>query len=604
MGTSASFFSLLILTALSAAREVKVPTGPLYRVAGTAISIPCNVTDYEGQHHQDFEWFHYLPEKPEIPIGIASTKNEQFPYVAFSSRVTSGEIRIHRLRDNAVELKIGKLRQGDTGEFECYTPSTDPTYKGTYSDKVQIKVIPDILRVGTGHSRRTNPKSHSVTESQGIELTCHAQANSEQHTHLSVSFGVSKTDPDLESTPGQEVIAIKRDFTVVPGSTGSFGTRYRNGELHVEKAQGDKYKMVIQRARPEDQGFYYCTAAEWILDPEGNWQKIVEKTATLAQITVLPVANLLTISDKPFKTLVNSGEAMELFCDVTGVSSTPNVAFSVQWELKSKQDSPTEQLVVGLDHDGVVTLGKGFRNQNGARAISLERVREDSYRLRIQSSQPSDLGTYYCIVCAHVKYPNGTMLEVAQKKSEGVQVIMKTEAVSLQAHARIAHFSIYRGDTIELLCNITLQTAQTVHMGVAWWVEAKEDGTQGHLLGTLNRDGVTELAKLQGKDISVDKVGPQCYRLRIYRAQESDQGEYHCSVTAWVPYPDHSWYNAATVKSKSVKVSLYMHAMDTLFVPLIVGTCSALFVGIAIITTVTCCFLKKLAKRSGLRKKP
>lgn len=43
--------------------------------------------------------------------------------------------------------------------------------------------------------------------------------------------------------------------------------------------------------------------------------------------------------------------------------------------------------------------------------------------------------------------------------------------------------------------------------------------------------------------------------------------------------------------------SLHPAAMDTLLVPLVVGVVSALVVGIAILATVTCCFMRRLRKR-------
>lgn len=121
------------------AREVLVPKGPLYRVAGTAISISCNVSGYEGPAQQDFEWFLYRPEAPEAALGIVSTRDSRFSYAVFGPRVAAGEVQVQRLQGDAVVLKIARLQAQDAGIYECYTPSTDARYLGSYSGKVELR---------------------------------------------------------------------------------------------------------------------------------------------------------------------------------------------------------------------------------------------------------------------------------------------------------------------------------------------------------------------------------------------------------------------------------------------------------------------------------
>lgn len=121
------------------AREVLVPKGPLYRVAGTAVSISCNVSSYDGPAQQDFEWFFYRPEVPEAALGIVSTKDPRFSYAVFGPRVAAGEVQVQRLQGDAVLLRIARLQAQDAGIYECYTPSTDVRYLGSYSGKVELR---------------------------------------------------------------------------------------------------------------------------------------------------------------------------------------------------------------------------------------------------------------------------------------------------------------------------------------------------------------------------------------------------------------------------------------------------------------------------------
>lgn len=120
-------------------RDVKLPPGPLFRVAGFPLSLPCVVSEYDGSRTQDFEWFLYKDEAGDRPIGMVSTRDQGFPYAPYQARVRNGEVRVERDSGDRVRLAVQKLRPDDEGTYECYTPSTDATYLGSYSDKVAVK---------------------------------------------------------------------------------------------------------------------------------------------------------------------------------------------------------------------------------------------------------------------------------------------------------------------------------------------------------------------------------------------------------------------------------------------------------------------------------
>lgn len=141
--SSLSFSSLLSIfspTVLQYAvcRDVTLPDGPLYRVAGFPLILPCAVSGYEGPRVQDFEWFLYRHDAGGRQIGVVSTRDEGFPYVPFMARVKNGEVRVERDTGDKVRLVIQRLRTEDQGKWECYTPSTDNNYRGSYSATVNV----------------------------------------------------------------------------------------------------------------------------------------------------------------------------------------------------------------------------------------------------------------------------------------------------------------------------------------------------------------------------------------------------------------------------------------------------------------------------------
>nr|XP_056709539.1 immunoglobulin superfamily member 8 [Euleptes europaea] len=602
--------------ALSSAREVHLPPGPLHRVVGTSVSIPCNVSEYEGPTLQHFEWFLYRPSAPDISIGVVSTKDPNFPYAIFGPRVQAGEVSIQRVRGDAVELRIKEIRAEDAGIYECYTPSTDSKYLGTYSSKVEVKVLPDKLSVSAAPPSVEKPALRSrgavvaspplpqmtLSESQELRLTCTALTETQEHTHLSVSFGFSGPEAPGGHGTVQEVIGVRRDFAVEAGRR--FAERHRAEEVSLTKLGHQQYQMALGWLRPEDAGVYHCTVGEWIQDPDGSWQRIAEKQVALAQVMVLTIASQLSVSASPSQVRVSSGEPLELLCNTSGipVSSLPHVAYVVGWEL-SKGGATEGRLVAQLDADGVVVLGDSYANHDvGQRHVSLQKLGSPpgSYRLRIESAQPGDVGTYSCVVRAYVLSPRAELRPVATGRSQGLAVDMKSEAVVLDASAWLSSPTIYRGDTAEVRCNISVESTQAVHVALSWWVElAREDSeARGHMLASVSREGVAVLGRRpSGGAVSVEKVGSLSHQLRIHEVQPSDEGKYHCALTAWVRSSDLSWYNAGAVKSNPVTIYPYALPMDTLFIPLLAGISSALFMGITVLTSVTCCFMKRLRKR-------
>ncbi|XP_044130341.1 immunoglobulin superfamily member 8 isoform X1 [Bufo gargarizans] len=596
---------LIVCTAgWCAGREVKVPGGPLYRVEGVAVSIPCNVSGYEGPAVQNFEWFVYRPGAPDISIAIVSTKDPNFSYAVFRPRVASGDVSIHRLGADSVELRIQRLRKEDEGVYECYTPTTDARYLGSYSAKIAMTVLPDTLQVsskGMNKGRVSSPLQLHLVEGRELHLSCWALATTSQHTHLSVSFGVSAPGAPVGRDTLQDIISVRWDFSVEPAR---YRERYLNEEIRVEKTANSTYKMVIARLRPQDAGTYHCTAAQWIQDPDGGWQKISEKRSVLAQVSVQTIDSQLQVSSRPRELHVQSGDTLEMFCNVSMLTPPPlDLVFSVQWWVTSTTDSPGH-LVASVSAEGAVQLGEQYVGQDvGARHLSLEKISPSpgTFRLRIYSAQPGDTGAYYCQVTASVTYPGARQEEVSTKTSPSLTVLMRPQDIVVKAFVVLDSTSIYRGDTAVLLCNISVDApTPSLHVAVGWWVEliGKEPHERtGRLVASVTRQGVSEVGARVSGELSTDKVGAECHRLRLYNVQAEDEGSYHCVVTAWLQYPDHSWYNAASTKSNIIRLYPYAPARDLLLIPLIGGFASALVVGITILSTVTCCYIRHLRIR-------
>ncbi|XP_017560707.1 immunoglobulin superfamily member 8 [Pygocentrus nattereri] len=594
-------------------REVTLPTGPLYRVAGFPLSLPCTVSGFEGPRTQDFEWFLYKEGAGSLQIGVVSTRDQGFPYTPFQGRVRSGEVRVERDSGDQARLVIQRLRPDDQGRYECYTPSTDSRYQGSYSASVVVKVIQDTLLIT--HSRILS--GQPVMEGTELQLTCAASVQSAQHTHVSVTFGVrGSTDSGSLGHNLREIISLDRELRVTPGRGGSYEKRYTDGEITLEKKSGDGgrdlYVMKMSVLAPEDSGSYFCEAAQWILDPSGQWERIAQRTMELGNLSVQPLADSLSVSVVPVgEVSLQPGSPLSLTCQVLGAGWWNRSALLVQW-MRRGPSGGVEVEVARMGPDGVVSWGDDTSRGGGG---SMEKEADGRFSLRRFSAHPADAGVYRCAVSVYAGRPSPEPSSPATltQRSDGVTVSLRSKDVSVSAVVVLPRRPLLkRGSTVTLLCNVSVMTTGPAQVEVQW-LQRKEDpdekeetpseDTKGSVLATLTYDGMSRIYS-NGSDLSVDRISAGTYRLRIFSALEGDQGYYQCQAEVWTQDPHGGWYSTGTkTESAMVRVYLYARVADLLLIPLVVGVSSALFVGVVIIATVTCCFMKRLARqRSQIRK--
>ncbi|KPP56565.1 immunoglobulin superfamily member 8-like, partial [Scleropages formosus] len=525
-------------------REVALPPGPLYRVAGFPLSLPCSVSGYEGSRTQDFEWYLYREDSGGRQIGVISTRDRGFSYAPYQPRVRSGEVRVERESGDQARLVVQRLRPEDQGRYECYTPSTDSRYQGNYSASVSVKVIPDTLQISHSRSLSGQP----LTEGAELQLTCEATVRSKQHTHLSVTFGVRGGSVPGSGAAGQghnlrEIVSIGRDLGVAPGRAGDYEQRYGEGEISLEKRKGpgDRtvYVMRMAAVAPGDSGAYFCEATQWIMDPDGGWERIAQRTMELGNLTVQPLADTLTVTTVPRgEVTLPAGSPLSLTCVVRGVGAWNRSALLVQWMKRgaaSGEDGPgvgAEVEVARLGPDGAVSWGDDVSRRGGG---SMEKEAEGRYSLRLFSAHPSNSGVYRCTVSVFAgrRNPGPSSPATVTQRSDGVSVTLR-----IKGRREAETCSSPRGDTVAVMCNVSVATTGPFQVEVRWW--QKRDEPEG--------------------------------------PEEESAGDGRGRVLAVLTYEGFS-------------------LADLLLIPLVVGVSSALFVGVLIVATVTCCFMNRLARQ-------
>uniref|UniRef100_A0A8C5LQA6 Ig-like domain-containing protein n=1 Tax=Leptobrachium leishanense TaxID=445787 RepID=A0A8C5LQA6_9ANUR len=510
-------FSWLLLLGIMgvswAQREVIVQQGPLYRTNGSHITIWCKVRGYQGPSQQHFRWSVYLPSAPEREVQVVSTEEDSsFSYAVYSQRVRDQDIYVERLSGDHSRLHIRQLQERDTGEYECHTPNTDPSYFGSYSAKMNLIVIPDNLKV-------TMPQQNlRKTEGDMMEMTCHVSKASAQHTHLSVTWLLTS-----ENIKEMEILTLTRNFLLRPSH--QYYDRFVAGEVRLDKLTETSYRLSILYLRVSDQGNVHCRASEWIQDPDKSWAAIKEKESDKSNLVVSPVK----ASSNPRLTLqsdvvlVQEGEAVRLRCRVQDFSGPLSVFWSLRTSFGQEMD------VASLQRDGALTIGMQYLQRHVKGHLVTEKPGPGEFTLKLDRLTVTDKGRYGCQVTewrleSNRGWRNTSVIE------DHVDIDVKQLNSSLRVALIVRNAVVMLGDDVELFCSASADYSLG-NRSLFWTWEFSPSSVPSRPFQTLvhksPNGSLTWRASPPGAQLSVSESRST---MKIYRARRAQSGMYRCTV--------------------------------------------------------------------------
>ncbi|XP_047927543.1 prostaglandin F2 receptor negative regulator isoform X2 [Anser cygnoides] len=522
-------------------RIVRVPKGPLIRVVGTEVAIPCSVSDYDGPSEQNFDW--EFARETDF-VRIVSTWDSTFTSEEYQKRVGHGDIKLRRSSNDAVELVIKNIQPTDQGKYKCSTPSTDATVQGNYDAEVQVKVISDGLLVSGSKARSST--SLKLSEGDSFKLRCSAITTSPEHTHLHVTWQIKS------GLSWQDILSLTHEGKFQPGP--GYEERYRNGDIRLDTGVNDTYRLSVSQASSVDAGVYRCLVSEWVRGADSSWQKIQEKSVEIASVSIQRTVLDVLISTSNLS--VTERDSLDLTCNITTDRSGIFQA-EVTWYFSGSPDDTLSdaQVLLSMDHDSVVS---------DSTLISLSHVDRNSYRLLVRDVGVEDSGYYFCQAAVWVPLHNGSWHKVVERTSAPVSVVVTALEPDYEVFLNASKTPKFSDDPTELECRITnaQDTEANIRFTVSWYYKEHllgDDVATEELLATMDADwtlllGDRSRERTQNGEIIFSKKAADTFSLRIQWTSESDRGDYFCVISAWSRHRNNSWVKSKDVTSAPVSI--------------------------------------------------
>ncbi|XP_052422251.1 prostaglandin F2 receptor negative regulator [Carassius gibelio] len=539
---------IIALVLFCEGRVVKVPVGPLVHVEGQAVSIHCDVSDYQGPRDQEFEWSLVLPGNNFLQL--ISTFDGNFADSSVRDRINSGDISYKRLGDAAVELKFKKIRATDSGMYRCSTPSTDSVISGNYHADVELKVIGDSLKVAPAI-----PKS-AVSEGESVELQCNATRGFTEHTFLSVTWSIRKG-----SSPLEEILTFGPDDKIKVGR--NYFRRYTDGGLLLDLRGGGFYGLVLKRARPSDQGEYVCVAQEWVRQGEEgrNWRMILEKSEEMGNVTVTPTELQFKVTLTASLNPQSTSEPTELRCEVVDLLHLQDGRLGVTWSYSTNTSGDVSQkklTIASLNEQGALIADSQYQQRLDTGDIAVTRRESNIFILRMLQTRDADMGSYSCAVTAWKPTQQSGWEKAMEVQSTPVTVQWTPKIPDLQVVAHRVREASTAGSTFEMSCRVTGQNLKNPGYSVLIRFEETLGGKSRKVL-SLSQDSVLQLEEWSEPSridsVVLEKTGQLEYRFRLYGAQVTDRGLYYCDVTAWTRHQSQDWIKAISAESNKIEIA-------------------------------------------------
>uniref|UniRef100_UPI0037E82BE0 immunoglobulin superfamily member 3-like n=1 Tax=Semicossyphus pulcher TaxID=241346 RepID=UPI0037E82BE0 len=495
--------------------NTETPTGPLYRVEDSPLSISCNVSGFKNADIKKHFEIRFKRNANSGVANIISSNDPGFGYASYQRRVYSKDITLERVSANSVLFEIKRLQKSDEGEYDCGVINPEYIYDGTYSAFTAVKVIDNSLSVSSPAST-----SRSYNEGDTFTSTCQASSNTIQHTHLSLAWYLHKDGED----DAQPIISLDRYFTLSPGP--GFQGRYQAGLIQLDKIGEATYRLEMAQLKLSDRGRVFCRAQEWIQEPDRSWYSIAQKDTdeTTLRVTarvVVPDTSSLVVRISAQSTTLQVGQKLSITCNINA-QNLEDGFFSVAW-LRGGVE------LARIGPTGVLSVGHEYSVREGE--LRAARISDNDFHVRLQPVRAEDQGEYFCRAWPQKRGQDGAFIQGAAQDSNSQRVIISATESGLSLQT-LNDTSIKEGDGLKLTCKVNGYKGQ---LSVNW--QRKSTATPAAIFTnviSLSQEGVTgKVEEFESRKVKATRPAIDTFTLEMDEVTPEDAGVYQCVVSEW-----------------------------------------------------------------------
>ncbi|XP_051564884.1 immunoglobulin superfamily member 3 [Myxocyprinus asiaticus] len=299
-----------------------------------------------------------------------------------------------------------------------------------------------------------------------------------------------------------------------------FSERVSKEEIKIERLSGSSVLLKINNLQEKDAGVFSCHTPS----TDGTYNGIYGADTTLNVIEDTLVASYSGSSSKS----MSEGNSLQLECQVSS-QTFQHTHLSVTWFLHGAEDVSPRPIIT-LDRDLTVKPGAGFEDRYKLGLISMDKVEDTTYRLKMPQVQQSDRGKFYCQGTEWIQDPDRSWTQIAHKTTTtcNVEIDVAPDVGSFIAYMEASKEPLQEGDALEIRCSVKAQNLPGQFFSVTWLKNQKnvaQIGSSGVL--TVFDDYKERENKAEMRAV---KTSPMEYLLTIRSARAEDQGEYQCEV--------------------------------------------------------------------------
>ncbi|KAM4046408.1 prostaglandin F2 receptor negative regulator [Anomaloglossus baeobatrachus] len=366
------------------------------RVAEEPAELWCQVL---GAPHLSVSWYFTPSQGQDSPILMGSQHQDGSLEVGgtYQMRLEQGALILSRRGPQNFILRLQWTNEEDRGHYHCTGTNWRQLRNQSWTPAGEASSAPVTLSWRSeGSSILVAARVITMVSAAGgmFEMMCTVQAQNLPFPQYSVQ--VTRKPPQEGAAPVM-VISLSREGVL----------RRRPGALSntmLEKGKEGAYLFRLYQAQNQDVGTYHCEISAWTQGGGGAWRRALNKTTNPVLLEFQTSGPVFNVSARSDSLSVYHGGRAEFWCIITidGPAVEPdNLAFEVWWFVQRPGGGPS--FLAAIDRSAQVQHGR----RNSSSEVSLERVSDMEYRLRVYGCEEEDSGGHYCTITPWVRSHEG-----------------------------------------------------------------------------------------------------------------------------------------------------------------------------------------------------